>query len=153
MARFYRQVEGSPASTKSAFDSELKNTTMSDEDYAYCQDVWRTENMQTMYDFLKWYNNRDVGPFVEAIEKQMDIYKNVGLDMFRDGISVPGLCMKLLFKRLDSATYFTLYGERDKDLYHTVKNNVVGGPSIIFHRYHEEEFHRIVYDYIKIMLM
>ena len=122
---------------KTAFDSELKNTTMSDEDYAYCQDVWRTENMQTMYDFLKWYNNRDVGPFVEAIEKQMTIYKNVGLDMFRDGISVPGLCMKLLFKRLDSATYFTLYGERDKDLYHTVKSNVVGGPSIIFHRYHE----------------
>jgi len=52
------------------------------------------------------------------------------IDMFKHGISVPGLCMRLLFKALPSDTYFTLYGERDKDLYHTVKNNIVGGPSI-----------------------
>ena len=30
-----------------------------------------------------------------------------------------------------------LIGEGDKDLYRTIKDNLVGGPSIVFHRYHE----------------
>lgn len=47
--------------------------------------------------------------------------------------------MKSLFSGLDAGTYFTLFQERDKDLYHSFKNNVVGGPSFIFNRYHEKD--------------
>jgi hypothetical protein len=31
--------------------------------------------MTTFKDFLEWYNNLDVLPFVEAIEKMKDFYK------------------------------------------------------------------------------
>ena len=30
-----------------------------------------------------YYNNLDVGPFVEAIEKSVMFYKNKGLDLFK----------------------------------------------------------------------
>ena len=32
---------------------------------------------------------------------------------------------------------FSLFEEEHKELYFLMKRNIVGGPSIIFHRYHE----------------
>ena len=55
---------------KEAFHSELKNEDISDQNYAYCEQIWRDHDMKTFRDFLIWYNNRDVVPFLEAIEKQ-----------------------------------------------------------------------------------
>jgi hypothetical protein len=52
--------------------------------------------------------------------------------MFKDGVSVPGLTMKYLFSINVAVTYFSLFSEKDKDLYYTMKDNNVGGPSIIF---------------------
>ena len=49
-----------------AFYSRLKNEGISDEDYARCHAVWRDNGMKTMHDFLVWYNNRDVEPFLQA---------------------------------------------------------------------------------------
>ena len=43
--------------------------------------------------------------------------------------------MKYLFKVSSDAT-FTLFNEKNKD-HQTFKDNLVGGPSIVFHRYHE----------------
>jgi hypothetical protein len=37
------------------------------------------------------------------------------------------------------ADYFTLPDEKNKDLCDLFKNNIVGGPSIVFHRYHEKD--------------
>ena len=39
--------------------------------------------------------------------------------------------------------YFSLFNEKDKDLYYTMKDNNVCGPSIIFNRYHEKDKTRI----------
>lgn len=47
--------------------------------------------------------------------------------------------MKYLFSGLDAHTFFSLFQERDKDLYYSFKENIVGGPSIIFNRYHEKD--------------
>ena len=55
--------------------------------------------------------------------------------MFKDGISVPGLTLKYLFNSKDAQ--FTLFDRHNADLHTLVKENIVGGPSIIFHRYHE----------------
>ena len=52
---------------RSTVDSRTKG--ISDEDYARCQAVWRDNGMKTMHDFLVWYNNRDVVPFLDAIDK------------------------------------------------------------------------------------
>ena len=56
--------------------------------------------------------------------------------MFKHGISVPGLTLKYLFENLPEDTYFTLYDEAE--LHKLVKEAIVGGPSLIFSRYHEK---------------
>ena len=123
---------------KEAFFSQLKNEGISDEDYVGCQEAWRDNGMTTLRDFLIWYNNRDVVPFLQAIDRQFAFYQQRGIDMFKQGISVPGLTLLYLFNDLPEKTYFTLFNEKNKDLHHLFKDHVVGGPSLVFHCYHEK---------------
>ena len=58
-----------------AFYSTLKKECISDEDYEFCKRVWLEEEIRTMRDFLVWYNNCDVKPFLKAIEAHVEIYK------------------------------------------------------------------------------
>ena len=115
--------------------SSLKNKNIDEEDYKYCLQVWNDNKMKTMKDFLKWYNNGDVIPMVEAINKMFEFYRAKGLDMFKDAISLPGLAYKMLLSCTKAK--FSLFEEEHKELYYLMKRNIVGGPSIIFHRYHE----------------
>ena len=39
------------------------------ENYSHLQAVWESQNMRTFKDFLKWYNNKDVVPTLEAVQK------------------------------------------------------------------------------------
>ena len=128
---------------QAAFYSQLKSEEISDADYARCQAVWHDNQMTTMRDYLIWYNNRDVTPFLEAIAKQFTFYQQHNIDMFKDGISVPGLSLLHLFNDLPSDTYFTVFNRTNSDLHKLVKDNIVGGPAIIFHRYHEKNVTRI----------
>ena len=129
--------------TQTAFFSQLKNEGISDTDYAACQAVWRDNRMTTMRDYLIWYNNRDVEPFLEAIAKQATFYHDRHIDMFKDGISVPGLSLLYLFNDLPPDTHFVNFNRTNSDLHQLVKDNIVGGPAIIFHRYHEKDVTRI----------
>ena len=94
--------------------------------------------METFRDFLVWYNNRDVVSFLEAIDEMCEFWQDQNIDMFTDGVSVPGLTMKYLFSNIPKV-YFSPFAEKDKDLYYTMKDNNVGGPSIIFNQYHEKD--------------
>ena len=91
--------------------------------------------MKTMKDYLEYYDNLDVIPFIEAVEKMKNFYQDKKLDLFKDGVSLPGLVLKYLMKSTDSR--FSLFGPEDKDLYDMLKGGIVGGPSIIFKRYAE----------------
>ena len=93
--------------------------------------------MQTFEDLLVWYNNLDVVPFIEAVEKMSQFWLERKIYMFKDGILVPGLTLKYLFSYHSPQTYFSLFDQANSDLYHLIKDNNTGGPSIIFHRYHE----------------
>ena len=137
------KLEDSALPPQEAFYSRLKNEGISDEDYARCQAVWGDNGMKTMYDFLVWYNNRDVVPFLDAIDKQFAFYKQQNIDMFKDGVSVPGLTLLYLFNELPSNTFFTVFNQTNSDLHLLVKDNIVGGPAIIFHRYHEKDITKI----------
>ena len=128
---------------QAAFYSRLKNEGISDEDYARCQAVWHDNKMETLRDYLIFYNNLDVTPFLEAISKQFTFYRDRGIDMFKDGISVPGLSLLYLFNNLPPKTFFTVFNQTNSDLHELVKDNIVGGPAIIFHRYHEKNVTRI----------
>ena len=120
------------------FYSRLKNEGISDEDYALFQVAWCDNETKTMRDFLVCYNNRDVVPFLHAVDRQFAFYQQHNIDMFKDGISVPELTLLYLFNDLPSNTYFTVFNNTNSDLHNLVVNNIVGGPAIIFHRYHDK---------------
>ena len=123
-----------------SFYSTLKQSNITSEQYQYCRDVWEHNGMKSMRDFLIWYNNLDVQPFLEAIEKQFSVYKSKGLDMFKQAVSVPSLATKWLFKESNTKEFsIPLIPKNHSDLYGTIRNNIVGGPAIIFHRYHEKD--------------
>ena len=128
---------------QSAFFSRLKNEGISNDDYARCQAVWRDNGMETLREYLIWYNNRDVTPFLDAIAKQFAFYRDRDIDMFKDGISVPGLSLLHLFNDLPNDTNFVTFNNTNKDAHKLVKDNIVGGPAIIFHRYHEKGITKI----------
>ena len=121
-----------------AFYSELKDSNITPEDYDYLKTVWRDNNMKTLKDFLIWYNNLDVGPFVEAVEKLQSFYQKEGIDIFKTAISVPGIARQMVFQSAnEQGAYFSLIDKKNSDLYFTMLSNIVGGPSLIFHRYAE----------------
>ena len=88
--------------------------------------------MQKFSDFLKWYNNKDVVPTLEGMQKMIEFYHNKGIDMLKLGCTLPNLANVCLHKSKDSKFYpFT---ESDKDLLEKIREDVVGGPSIVFTR-------------------
>ena len=104
----------------------------SGENYSYLQSVWENNNMQNFSDFLKWYINKDVVPILEAMQKMIDIYQNKGIDMLKLGCTLHNLVNTCLHKSTDSIFYpFT---ESDKDLLEKIREDMVGGPSIVFTR-------------------
>ena len=117
-----------------AFYSSLKKQGISDTDYAYCQQQWTDCNMKTVRDLLVWYNSRDVQPFLAALEKQIEFYRGLGLDMLKDSVGIPGLTLRYMFKILPRDAYFGLLGEKHKDLHNVIRANLTGGPSIVFSR-------------------
>lgn len=111
-----------------AFYSSLKGTNISKEDYLYCQRVWTERNMTKFEEFLTWYNNLDVGPFVTAVERLQKFYFRKGIDVLKTAMSVPGIARQLLFKSAkDQQAEFALIDKKNADLYQTIKQNIVGG--------------------------
>ena len=122
-----------------AFYSRLKDEGISDKDYSLCQVARRDNGMKTMRDFLVWYNNRDVVPFLQAIDKQFAFYQQQNIDMFKDGISVPGLTLLYLFNNLPSKTYFTVFNKTNSDLLQLVKTT----SSVVLLSYFTDTMRRI----------
>ena len=46
--------------------------------------------------------------------------------------------MKYLFSTVSKPTFFSLISDEDRDLHETFRKQIFGGPSIVFHRYHEK---------------
>ena len=87
-------------------------------------------------DWLEYYNNMDVSPFLEALVKMWDFYTGLGVDIFKDTVSLPGVSMKYILRG-------TLRGRNAPKLYapgpeafEMLKGAVVGGPSLVFTRKH-----------------
>ena len=88
--------------------------------------------MSPFKDFLRWYNNKDVVPTLEAMQKMIAFYHDKDIDMLKLGCTLPNLANICLHKSTDAKFYpFT---EADKDLLEKIREDVVGGPSIILPR-------------------
>ncbi|KAG6618645.1 uncharacterized protein IUM83_01086 [Phytophthora cinnamomi] len=53
--------------------------------------------MKAIKDYLVGYNNLDVVPFIKAIQKQRELFKGYDLNMFCDGVYLPGLSEKVMY--------------------------------------------------------
>ena len=80
-----------------AFYSSIKNSHISDEEYALCKRARKEQKMTTLRDFLIYYNNLDTSFFLQAVEKAFFFYQDKKLDMFQSAISVRGLTLNYLF--------------------------------------------------------
>ena len=83
--------------------------------------------MSSFKDFLRWYNNEDVVPTSEAMQKTIAFHRDKNIDMFALGCTLPNLANICLHKSTDAKLYpFT---EGDKYLMEKVGKDFVGGPS------------------------
>ena len=121
------------------FYSILTKKTITNEDFQSCEQKWVEQGMKTFADYVRYYNNADVTGFVDAVNKMVAHEKlRNGLDMFKVSVSLPGLTERYLFSKLDDKVdYFVGFAEEHKYLAKLIRENIVGGPSIIFHRYQE----------------
>ncbi len=79
---------------------------------------------------------------MEATKKLCNFFNSLNLDMHKDGISIPGLTLKYLWNTKDKECEFQLF-KANEELYQKYRDNLVGGPSIVFHHYHERNKTRI----------
>jgi len=120
------KLEETSLPLQAVFYSSLKNQNITEAEYQYCQQVWEDKEMSTFKDFLVWYNNLDVVPFLEAVEKMSALWQERKIGMFNDGVYVPGLTLKYLFSYLSPQTYFSLFDQANSDMYHLIRENNTG---------------------------
>ena len=102
------------------------------ENYQYLQQIWKQEQMSSFKDFLRWCNNEDVVPTLEAVQKMIAFYHDKDIDMLKLGCTLPNLANICLHK--STVAKFYPFTEGDKDLLEKIREDVVGGPSIVFTR-------------------
>ena len=86
--------------------------------------------MSSFKDFLRWYNKKDVVLTLEAMQKMIAFYHDKNIDMLRLGCTLLNLANICLHESTDANFYpFT---DGDKDIVEKFREDVVGGPSIVF---------------------
>ena len=123
-----------------AWYSKLKGEyVLTLKEYDDCHRIFKERGMQTFGDWLEYYNNLDVAPFLEALQKMKEFYTALGIDILKDAVSLPGVSEKyILRKTLQSRWGYKppeLYSP-NKEAYAMLKAAVVGGPSLVFTRRH-----------------
>ena len=130
----YQKIHGSGLKTEEALSKMKlsKPPPSGEENYQYLLDVWNHENMCTFKDFLRWYINKDVVPTLEAMQKMLAFYLKKGIDMLTLWCTFPNLANICLHK--STSAEFYPFTETDKDLLQKIREDMVGGPSIVFTR-------------------
>ena len=88
--------------------------------------------MCTLKDFLCWYNDKDVVPTLEAMQKMLAFHHKKGIDMLKLGYILPNLANTCLHKSTN-AKFYPFTGA-NKDLLQKNREDKFGGPSIVFTR-------------------
>ena len=47
---------------------------------------------------MEYYNNLDVTPFLETLEKMKAFYTKLGIDIFKDAVSLSGVWMQYILR-------------------------------------------------------
>ena len=73
-----------------------------DKNYAFLLSISLSEGMKSFKDFLMWYNNKDVVPTLEAMQKMIEFYHQKENDILNLGYTLPNLANIFLYKSTDS---------------------------------------------------
>ena len=65
--------------------------------------------MTSFADWLRYYNNLDVGPFIGALQKMKTFYGEREIDIYKDAGSLLGVSLQYLLRGADSKSKNTLY--------------------------------------------
>jgi len=106
-----------------------------------CQRLFKEKGMRTFADWLRFYNNLDVAPGLEALEKMKSFYTERGIDILKDAVSLPGVSLHYLLRGAIECGA-DLYSP-SKDAYEMLKGAVVRRTSLVFTRRHEAGVTRI----------
>ena len=117
---------------KDAFNNQLKNEHISDENYAHAQNVWNTFGCKTMRDYHDLYLKTDVLLLTDIMTEFRRVCKKVyGLDALHY-YTAPGLAWDAMLK----FTKIKLDLISDPDMYQMIdKEGIRGGISSIMKRY------------------
>ena len=123
-----------------AWYSKLKGEyVLTLKEYDDCHRIFKERDMQTFGDWLEYYNNLDVAPFLEALQKMKEFYTSLGIDILKDAVSLPGVSEKYILRKTLQPRWGykppELYSP-NKEAYAMLKAAVVGGPSLVFTRRH-----------------
>ena len=123
-----------------AWYSKLKGEyVLTLKEYDDCHRIFKERGMQTFGDWLEYYNNLDVAPFLEALQKMKEFYTSLGIDILKDAVSLPGVSEKYILRKTLQPRWGykppELYAP-NKEAYAMLKAAVVGGPSLVFTRKH-----------------
>ena len=100
-----------------------------------CKKLFREKGMKTFKDWVRYYNDLDVAPGLEALQKMKNFYTEKGIDIMKDAVSIPGVSLHYLLRGAIERNA-DLYSP-SKEAYDMLKAAVVGGPSLVFTRYHK----------------
>ena len=79
--------------------SKLKNGyVLTKDEWEGCQRLFKEKGMCTFTDWLRYYNNLDVAPGLEALEKMRAFYTDKGIDILKDAVSIPGVSLHYLLR-------------------------------------------------------
>ena len=116
---------------KEAFYSRLNDGSISDEDYAHAQNVWKTFKMKYFKDYHKLYNKVDVLLLADVFENFRNIcVTNYELDPAHY-YTAPGLAWDAALKVTDVSLELL----SDIDMLLMVEEGIRGGVSMISNRY------------------
>ena len=123
-----------------AWYSKLKGEyVLTLKEYDDCHHIFKERGMQTFGDWLEYYNNLDVAPFLEALQNMKEFYTTLGIDILKDAVSLPGVSEKYILRKTLQPRWGykppELYSP-NKEAYSMLKAAVVGGPSLVFTRRH-----------------
>ena len=104
------------------------------EQWEDCNRVYRERGMESFADWLRYYNNLDVTPGLEALEKMRNFFTEKRIDIFKDAVSISGVSLNyLLTGTIERGQHLYSPG---KEEYEMLKGAIVGGPSLVFTRKH-----------------
>ena len=102
------------------------------EHYHYLQQIWKQQQMSSFKEFLRWYNNKDVVPTLDAMQKKSTFYHDKDIEMLKLGCTLP---KKILGSQLSTQNYrckiLSLHEGTLKIYRRKFEEDVLGGPSIV----------------------